>query len=562
LTQEVNEVLIMDSSDQIVVDIIVKIMAGKLGRKEGQQILNVSERTLRRFLSEYSKCGVLFVRHGNSKNVPINKTNLELKERVVSLVKEKYFDFNLTHCLEKLRQDHLIEVGRETFRGWCHEIKMVKKARRRGRKVRRRRDRMAQTGLMLQMDGSPHCWFGGKPSCLIAAIDDADGDVPYGEFFPAEDTISCMVVLQKIIEKKGTFQILYVDRAGIFGGPKRCHFSQVKRALKELGIHIIFANSAEAKGRIERLWNTLQDRLIPEMRIRNITTYDTANDFLQNQHLPNDQAQFNVVPANLQTAYKPVPPGMDLNEIFCLKHYHTVKRDHTFSWQAEIYSITSPLKHSIYKQKIEIRTYQNLTWKVFFAGKELSVELAKIASRAPPPTLGASLNANDDFRVRLDGHVGYNRRYYSVEEKYIGQMVSVAEKEDRVLIRQGARLIESHPKITLQGQISSTKPEHLGPWKKCLEPESLYRRSARRYGANVEKLIVSVIEQGAGFIDTGAIFGILNFDKVYSPQAIDGACGCALELGQSNYRAVKAILKLHDTRTQEQRKNFSGPISK
>ncbi len=121
---------------------------------------------------------------------------------------------------------------------------------------------MAQTGLLLQMDGSPHCWFGGKPSCLIAAIDDADGDVAYGEFFPSEDTISCMVVLQKIIEKKGIFQILYVDRAGIFGGPKRCHFSQVKRALAELGIHIIFANSPEAKGRIERLWSTLQDRLI------------------------------------------------------------------------------------------------------------------------------------------------------------------------------------------------------------------------------------------------------------------------------------------------------------
>lgn len=552
----------MDAQDQLTLDVIVKVVAGKIGRSEAMQILCVSERTLYRHLAKYSKKGALFLRHGNCAKKPINRGDEEIKQKVICLVREKYFDFNLTHCLEKLKQDHQIEVGRETFRGWCHEIKMVKKARRKSRKVRRRRDRMAQTGLMLQMDGSPHCWFGGKPSCLIAAIDDADGDVPYGEFFPAEDTISCMVVLQKIIEKKGIFQILYVDRAGIFGGPKRCHFSQVKRALKELDIHIIFANSAEAKGRIERLWNTLQDRLIPEMRIRNITSYDTANDFLQNQHLPNDQAHFNVVPANLETAYKPVPPGKDLNEIFCLKHYHAVKRDHTFSWQAEIYSITSTLKHSIYKQKIEIRTYQNLTWKVFFAGKELSVKLAKIASRAPHPASRVRLGANDDSRIRLDGHVMHNHRYYSVEEKYIGQMVSVIEKEGRVLIHQGERLIESHPRITLQGQISSTKPEHLGPWKKCLEPESFYRRSARRYGANVEKLIVSVIEQGAGFIDTGAIFGILNFDKMYSPQAIDGACGCALELDQSNYRAVKAILKLHDTRTQEQKKNFTGTIRK
>jgi hypothetical protein len=113
-----------------------------------------------------------------------------------------------------------------------------------------------------------------------------------------------MVVLKKVIEKKGIFQIPYVDRAGIFGGPKRAHFSQVKRALKELGIHVIFANSAEAKGRIERLWSTLQDRLIPEMRLRKIRSNQAANHFLQEQYLPNDYAsKFTVVPENLQTAY-------------------------------------------------------------------------------------------------------------------------------------------------------------------------------------------------------------------------------------------------------------------
>jgi hypothetical protein len=116
---------------------------------------------------------------------------------------------------------------------------------------------MQQTGLMLQMDGSPHRWFGDKPSCLIAAIDDADSDVPFGEFFPAEDTISCMRILQQIVKKRGIFNILYVDRAGIFGGPKRAHFSQVKRALGELGIQVIFANSPEAKGRIERVLSGL-----------------------------------------------------------------------------------------------------------------------------------------------------------------------------------------------------------------------------------------------------------------------------------------------------------------
>jgi hypothetical protein len=107
-------------------------------------------------------------------------------------------------------------------------------------------------------------------------------------------------------------------------------------------LNVIFANSAEAKGRIERLWSTLQDRLIPEMRLRKIRSYQAANHFLQEQNLPNDYAnKFTVVPENLQTAYKPLPKGIHLKEIFCLKIHRQVKRDHTFSWGHDIYQIDS-----------------------------------------------------------------------------------------------------------------------------------------------------------------------------------------------------------------------------
>jgi len=541
--------LIMDARDQLKLDIVGKIVAGKIRRKDGAKVLGVSERTLARYLVDYSQRGVLFVQHGNGEKIPVNKCEENIKQKAIELVLGKYFDFNLTHCLEKLRDDHHIVVGRETFRKWCHEIGMVKKARRRSKKVRRKRDRMAQTGLLLQMDGSPHYWFGGKQSCLIAAIDDADSDVPYAEFFPAEDTISCMVVLQKIIEKKGIFQILYVDHAGIFGGPKRCNFSQVKRALEELGVQIIFANSPEAKGRIERLWGTWQDRLIPEMRIRNIQSYDGANDYLQNQFIPNDHAKFKVVPENFETAYKPLPKGIDLREIFCLKEDRTVKRDHTYSWNNEAYRIDSPLKHSIYKQKIEIRTYQDLTRKVFFAGKPIEVSLVRPDEKIIPQVS----NRVDESKVRLDGHVAFLDQYYSVNEKYIGGKVSALAKDSRVLIYQNNVLIESHPKITLKGQRASTKPEHLGPWKRCLEPNSFYRQSAKRYGEHVEKLITAVIEAGQGYIDTGVIFGILGFDRMYHPEIINKVCSQALELELPNYKAVKFLLKLQPTRLAQKK---------
>jgi len=536
----------------LILDIVAKISTGKMGRKEGRRVLNVSERTLRRYLADYQKRGVLFVQHKNCKNIPTNKSPDELKTKVLKLVREKYFDFNLTHCLEKLKSDEQIEINRETFRQWCHEIHMVKRAKRREPKIRRRRDRMEQTGVMLQMDGSPHVWFGGKPSCLIAAIDDADSDVPFGEFFASEDTISCMRVLQKIIEKKGLFQILYVDRAGIFGGPKRAHFSQVKRALEELGIHLLFANSPEAKGRIERLWDTLQDRLIPEMRLRKIRSFENANVFLQEQFLPGEYAEkFKVVPARLESAYKPLPHSIDLKEVFCLKEHRGVKRDHTFSWNNQIYRIDSALRHSIYKQKIEIRTYQDLSWRVFFAGQPIAVSEAQVAVK----TLALAVKANASAeispeKVRLDGHVRYLNRYYSVEEKYAGQKVSVAEKDGQVLIYLKGQLIETHPTLAGVYSLCSTKAEHLSPWKRAMEAHSSYRRAAQRLGPAVDQLVLNILQRGNGFIDNSTIWGIINMDESYTPAAINEVCACALELETYSYRAVKGMLKLKGTRYQ------------
>lgn len=366
----------MSAYEQIKLDIVLKVFSGVFEKDKACSILDVSQRTFRRYIREYEEKGPLFVKHGNYQKEPVNKISKELKNKVLSLVREKYFDFNMLHCLEKLSKDENIHLKRETFRKWCHEIKMVKRAKRRHSQARYMRTRMKQTGLMIQMDGSPHKWFGGKDSCLISSIDDASNEVPFAEFFPAEDTISCMRVLQKIVEKNGIFQILYVDRAGWFGGTKRTDFAQVKRACSELGIHIIFANSAEAKGRIERHFETMQDRLIPEMRLRRIYSYQAANCFLQDQFLPNEyDKKFTVTPANLQTAYKPLPEGIDLNQIFCLKHYRMVKRDHTVGWQGKLYQIISPVKYSIFKQKIEIRTYQDLSFKMFFAAKELPIKL-------------------------------------------------------------------------------------------------------------------------------------------------------------------------------------------
>jgi hypothetical protein len=226
------------------------------------------------------------------------------------------------------------------------------------------------------MDGSPHRYNGKDNWCLIAAIDDATSDIPYAEFFLSEDTINCMTVLQKIVETKGIPYAIYVDRAGCLGGGKRSNFNQFRRACKELNIRIIFASSPEAKGRIERTWDTIQDRIIPEMRLRQIHSLSAANNYLQSQFIPNYWTPNNtVVPQSLESRYSPVPPHVNLREIFCIKDYRSVNRDHTLSWDGKLYQLDSPLKYSIRGQKIEIRTYQDHTWIAYYAGKPIELRL-------------------------------------------------------------------------------------------------------------------------------------------------------------------------------------------
>jgi transposase len=374
--------IFMSKNGQFTYQAISDFLNGKLSRRETAELLQVRERTVSRMARRIESKGLFGVIHGNREKKPWNKKREDLKKRVMNLVEKEYFDFNMTHCLEVLKERHAIQVEYSTFRRWCHQRHIVKR-RKRGKGVaRNRRTRMQSEGLLLQMDGSPHRYNGKDQWCLIAAIDDATSDIPYAEFFLSEDTINCMTVMQKIIEKKGIPYAIYVDKAGCLGGGKRAFFNQFKRACGELGIRIIFASSPEAKGRIERTWDTFQDRIIPEMRLRQIHRMPAANDYLQNQFIPNYWAIRNkVVPLSLESRYKPVPKETNLREIFCVKDYRSVKRDHTLSWEGVIYQLDSPLKYSIQGQQIELRTYQDLSWVAFYAGKPIELRVVTLPER-------------------------------------------------------------------------------------------------------------------------------------------------------------------------------------
>ncbi|MCG8610010.1 MAG: ISNCY family transposase [Pseudomonadales bacterium] len=367
--------IVMDSKAQLTVDVIAKVSEGKITVANAAKLLNKSKRTIERYLHRYRKVGIQFVVHGNTGNEPHNKTPSSLKREVQSLIREKYFDLNLIHLGELLQANEHIAVKRETLRKWAHDIHHVKRAKRRRNRVHKRRERMESPGLLLQMDGSTHRWFGNKKSCLIAIIDDATSDL-HAEFFASETTEGCLKVMRSVIEKHGIFKTLYVDRAGIFGGPKRCNFSQMQRACEELGIEIIFASSPQGKGRIERAFDTLQDRLVPEFRMNNITDMASANSYLQHVFIPQFwRRQITVKAKHSASEFLLLSPHIKLDDICITKEFRKIRNDHTFSYGNKFYFIESPIKHSITNQKIEIRTTSKGQFDTYFAGRKLKVSL-------------------------------------------------------------------------------------------------------------------------------------------------------------------------------------------
>lgn len=361
----------MTRKQQLKLDVITKIIAEKINHKIAASILGVSLRTIGRYLKSYKEKGVRFIYHGNTGRIPPNKYSEEFINNILSQVKEKYFDLNVTHLNEVLEEKEKIIISYTSLLGLLKRSGMIRKIKVRYRKARYARQRTKNTGVLLQMDGSYHKWFGGKDSCLITAIDDCNNDIYYGGFYKSETTLACMDVLKKIIERRGKFEVLYVDRAGTYGGGKRQLFSNIQRACEELGILVMFANCPEGKGRIERLFRTLQDRLIPEMRLANVKTKREADAYFD--FFINNQYRKFVLSSHEQSYFSTIDASVDLNEIFCIKERRTVNKDHTFQKDSIRYLIKN-VDFSLAKREIEIRTYISGSMKFYYMGKELQVE--------------------------------------------------------------------------------------------------------------------------------------------------------------------------------------------
>jgi transposase len=334
------ETLTLTAKEQQRLLVMGQLDRGHLTAAEAAELLDRSVRQVRRILAAYRKEGAAALAHGNRGRRPAHAIGDEVRAQVVELARTRYAGLNDTHVTEKLAECEGITLSRATVRRMRRAAGMASPRRRRAPRHRSRRERKAQAGLLVQWDGSQHAWLGerGPPLVLLAAIDDATGTVLAAHVRLQEDGHGYLQLLQDLVTAHGVPVAIYHDRHSIFrlSTPETVaeqlrgqrDLTQVGRALAELGITSIAARSPQAKGRIERLFGTFQDRLVAELRLAEADTLAAANRLVA-AYLPAFNARFAVPAADPTPAYRRLAPGQDVASVCCFRYQRTVALDNT-----------------------------------------------------------------------------------------------------------------------------------------------------------------------------------------------------------------------------------------
>jgi len=341
--------------DEKRIAVIQRVFRGELTVVEAAMVLGVSERQCYRIKARVKQQGVKGVVHGNRGRPSRHKVKEKTVKRVVQLARGKYQGFNDHHLTEKLKEQEQIELSRERVRRILRAHGIASPNKRRGIKHRSRRERRASEGMMLQVDGSPHDWLQGRgpPLCLIGAIDDATGKVMGALFVRAESSWAYFKLFSEIFREHGLPQSIYTDCHSVFWTDReptleeqlinRKPTTEVGRGLEQLGVTLILAHSPQAKGRIERLWNTFQDRLVSELRLAKAKTVEQATVVLEH-YLPVHNRKF-AKPAKAQPAWRKVS-SLQIEQALCFKQQRTVAKDNTVTFEGTVFQIpkTSPYR--------------------------------------------------------------------------------------------------------------------------------------------------------------------------------------------------------------------------
>jgi transposase len=327
-------------------DVILKAMAKKISWLDAAEIIGVCDRTMRRMRESYQQFGYNGLRDGRGGKPSGHRVPMDTAEEVLRLYREVYFDLNIRHFHEKLRDEHNIELSYTWVQLALQGAGLVARRRKRG-PHRRRRPRRPLPGMLLHIDGSKHQWLNDDLwHDLIVILDDATTEIYYAQLVAEESTRTVMAGLREVIETEGLFCALYSDRGSHFfvtmkEGDKvdKHRPTQVGRAMKELGVQMIAAYSPQARGRSERSFGTWQGRLPQELRLAGITTVEAANRFLRERYIGEFNAKFRVPAEEKGTAFRRTSRS-DLNWIFTIQTERVVAKDNTVaigarSWQID-----------------------------------------------------------------------------------------------------------------------------------------------------------------------------------------------------------------------------------
>ena len=353
-------------------DILGRYEAAEFGQLEAAELLGVGERTFRRWRQRYEDEGEVGLRDRRLGKASAKRVPADRQAQVAALYRERYAGFTAKHFHEHLARDHAFGWGYTWTKTFLHAKGLLERAERCGAH-RRKRPRRPLPGMMLHQDGSRHEWLGGQPALdLIVTLDDATGAIYSAFLVEEEGTASTFRALEQVFGAHGLPLSLYTDRGSHYfytpaadGKVDRSRLTQVGRALAHLGVEHIAAYSPQARGRSERVFHTLQDRLTKELALARIVTIEAANAFIEEVYRPAHNARFAVKAEQDGSAFVAIP-GVDLGEILCVQEERQVGNDNCVTFhRAKLQIPESPLRPHFVKARVKVRQYHDGTHAIF-----------------------------------------------------------------------------------------------------------------------------------------------------------------------------------------------------
>ena len=402
------EIICMSQREQSRSEVMRLYVEGHIKQKETARRMGLSTRQVRRMVKAYRLNGCHALVHGNRWRASNRKIREEIKQQAIALIAERYTDFGPTLACEQLLDRHSIQVSVETLRQWMIEAGIWKARRKRPRRHHPTRERRPRVGELVQIDGSPHDWFEGRGSkcTLIVFIDDATSRLLELQFVPAETTEAYMHVLRRYLKRYGRPVSFYSDRHSIFSvntddATSGEGLTQFGRALKTLDIEGIQANSPQAKGRVERANQTLQDRLVKEMRLAGISDMEQGNAFLK-AYMERHNSKFAVTAHVEDDAHRPVIHSEDeLDLILSIHHKRKLTKELAIQYNNHLYQLN--IKGIGYAMRGATVTVCHLfdgTVKLLYKGKEQSFTTYKRGESIKPPANEKTINHAVDKAIK------------------------------------------------------------------------------------------------------------------------------------------------------------------